>query len=615
MTLGMSLWLAALPTLAHAITMNLVSTTTITSAISVDEYRLPSPGTDLYVARINLCTQGIYLDADRFSTTFESTGTFASGIGATLAVNGDFYATGPTRVYGEAMGGGVRWPTLNSGAGTEYNGEWYYGDYGWIGFAHDAVVYTHAGWVKDNAAQFGGNLGGWSPATKRPTPPPGMLAIASGFPEVVVEGQARTCSSPTASSCFPERSDMRARHPRTAIGVTQDLQTLFLVVADGRTSSNAGLYGSELADVMGQLGAYEAFNLDGGGSSQMWASGGRGYLNDVNGNNYGSGTRSVLNHWGVQTQNSALRPSRPGHCVTASPCGVLPPAGGTIDDSDLCARRFGAESTWRPVSVGVGGSGRWTNAFASDAPDNWAWWRLDFEQAGTYQVEVSTDPTYSIHNDVRYEIRHDGTSTFVEFDPTGPGQWKTLGTWDFAAGPDQWVAFYDDETSSPGSNQHIFLDAVRVTRVGGWCGDATCDAGEACACTSDCPVVAEVPGNGADDDCDGTVDETPPPPDTPDPPPDTPEPPSDTPSDTRPPDPADTPSPGDTPGGGPGITLPDSADPDRDTAAGGGPAGIDPGGLIPTGGTCSGCDATSPGPTAGLWLVAWAAARRRRTGP
>jgi len=55
--------------------------------------------------------------------------------------------------------------------------------------------------------------------------------------------------------------------PRSAAGLTQDSRTLLLVVADGRQSMARGLTLSELAELMRSLGAWNALNLDGGGSS------------------------------------------------------------------------------------------------------------------------------------------------------------------------------------------------------------------------------------------------------------------------------------------------------------------------------------------------------------
>lgn len=58
-------------------------------------------------------------------------------------------------------------------------------------------------------------------------------------------------------------------HPRTAMGVTKDGGTVLLVTVSGRSISYRGMRQSELADFMIQLGAYQAINLDGGGSTEM----------------------------------------------------------------------------------------------------------------------------------------------------------------------------------------------------------------------------------------------------------------------------------------------------------------------------------------------------------
>jgi hypothetical protein len=61
-----------------------------------------------------------------------------------------------------------------------------------------------------------------------------------------------------------------ARHPRTAIGIARDGRRLLLVVVDGRQAPYSdGMSLRELADLMLALGAREALNLDGGGSTAM----------------------------------------------------------------------------------------------------------------------------------------------------------------------------------------------------------------------------------------------------------------------------------------------------------------------------------------------------------
>ena len=61
------------------------------------------------------------------------------------------------------------------------------------------------------------------------------------------------------------------RHPRTIIGYTADGWVYFIVV-DGRFPSQAdGMSIAELEVLCESLGLYEALNLDGGGSSALWA--------------------------------------------------------------------------------------------------------------------------------------------------------------------------------------------------------------------------------------------------------------------------------------------------------------------------------------------------------
>ncbi len=58
------------------------------------------------------------------------------------------------------------------------------------------------------------------------------------------------------------------RAPRTALGLTKDGH-IILAVIDGRQSHSVGLTLLELARFMQELGAVDAMNLDGGGSSEM----------------------------------------------------------------------------------------------------------------------------------------------------------------------------------------------------------------------------------------------------------------------------------------------------------------------------------------------------------
>ena len=60
-------------------------------------------------------------------------------------------------------------------------------------------------------------------------------------------------------------------HPRTAIGIDHDTAQLLLLVVDGRQPFSRGSTMKELAKLFQRLGAEDALNLDGGGSSIMLA--------------------------------------------------------------------------------------------------------------------------------------------------------------------------------------------------------------------------------------------------------------------------------------------------------------------------------------------------------
>lgn len=297
------------PALASAVNITSESESQPYPGVTVVEGETSSPQTNFYAAFIELCHDYIHIDASASNST-QTSGQWASSQGAQLAVNGDFFRWGSDGmyVYGDAAGGGQRWPSIHTGRDSAYSSEWFYERYGWIAFGEDFVEYSNTEWIKERWDDFGADQG-WMPKTVTKEIPEGTEALISGFPQLVVEGEPIECSSPTSSDCFPDRSDMRDRHPRTAMGLTEDRTTFILLVVDGRSSSSVGMYGTELADLMGQLGAHVAINLDGGGSSQMWVEG----QGTINSPSDGS-PRSVPNSWGVFAGSGGGLPRPPGSC-------------------------------------------------------------------------------------------------------------------------------------------------------------------------------------------------------------------------------------------------------------------------------------------------------------
>lgn len=68
---------------------------------------------------------------------------------------------------------------------------------------------------------------------------------------------------------FNNNSFHQNRHPRTAVAITND-QRFFLVTIDGRSFQAYGMTIPELTNFLIDLGAKDALNLDGGGSTSMW---------------------------------------------------------------------------------------------------------------------------------------------------------------------------------------------------------------------------------------------------------------------------------------------------------------------------------------------------------
>ena len=115
------------------------------------------------------------------------------------------------------------------------------------------------------------------------------------YPRTVVSGNPKNVGLGQTLDTEGERTDASARHPRTSIGFSEDGSKIIMMVIDGRGAS-AGVTTSMLADVMRFAGAYEAVNLDGGGSSTLYteALGVRNECSDGNERAVGNAVFAVL---------------------------------------------------------------------------------------------------------------------------------------------------------------------------------------------------------------------------------------------------------------------------------------------------------------------------------
>ncbi len=102
----------------------------------------------------------------------------------------------------------------------------------------------------------------------------------------------------------------RGPHPRTAVGIRDNGNTLVLVVIDGRKKGVAvGTSLKETADIMLKYGCTDAVNLDGGGSSMLGIRNPKTGKMEVNNNPSDGRERSVANVLGVVVAPKRARAS------------------------------------------------------------------------------------------------------------------------------------------------------------------------------------------------------------------------------------------------------------------------------------------------------------------
>jgi exopolysaccharide biosynthesis protein len=120
----------------------------------------------------------------------------------------------------------------------------------------------------------------------------GVWNTLSFGPAVVEDGQIVDGIEDVEVDTNVGNHSIQGDQPRTAVGVIDENHLVFVVV-DGRSPGySAGVTMTELAQIMVDLGATTAYNLDGGGSSTMVFNGS--LVNDPLGNGEERGTSDIL---------------------------------------------------------------------------------------------------------------------------------------------------------------------------------------------------------------------------------------------------------------------------------------------------------------------------------
>lgn len=252
----------------------------------------------IYAAVIDLCAAGVTLRATAESEHHRTVPSYASLVGADLAINADFYNTSTFRPTSPAVHGGVSWGARDTDA------------LGFLAFGVDRALVSPLGEVH-------APLPSW------------MREVVGGRPLLVRSGEA---VRNTGDLCT-------VRHPRTMAGLSADRRRLILAVVDGRSSASIGMTCAEESALLIELGVDIGMNLDGGGSSTMWLRG------DGVVNRPSDGTpRSVSNHLAIFADGSGA----PSSCMPYAPYeleALTPAIEGTLDTDvdgdgmgDLCVR-------------------------------------------------------------------------------------------------------------------------------------------------------------------------------------------------------------------------------------------------------------------------------------
>lgn len=184
---------------------------------------------------------------------------FAEAYDVDIAVNGGFYDVANHDPIGLTMGEGALWEDSRD-----------YEKYGYVAFG------------EGNRVEIS------TPAEVLDKPKPWMEHIVSGTPLLVEDGEIAVEHG---------GNNLARKHPRTAIGLDEEGRTLILAVVDGRWPGQShGMSLTELADLMKDLGANRALNLDGGGSTTLYIRNADGVVNRPS----GGSERAVSNLLGVR---------------------------------------------------------------------------------------------------------------------------------------------------------------------------------------------------------------------------------------------------------------------------------------------------------------------------
>ncbi|HUS67207.1 MAG TPA: phosphodiester glycosidase family protein [Kofleriaceae bacterium] len=290
----------------------------ITYTVWLDE-ALPAR---IHVVAVDLTASSIDLVATAEDQRGKKPSAFAATAGAVLAVNGDYFSPNGFVPAGLARGQSQTW----AGSSDDETS-------GFIRFHRD-VARTQ--------------LRISPPSDLVDDVPEQTVGVISGHPMLVQGGAALSafdCKDDIAMPCEPA--------PRTAVAMSPDENTLYVIVVDGWQAESLGMTARQLGVfIAGKLDAHEGLLLDGGSASAMWLAG------ELVSSPSDGVERPVANHLAVRYGELPTGVIQ-GH-VTERSVGGTRIAGATVTIDDGREKTYDGDNLWTFTATP-----RWTCVTAS----------------------------------------------------------------------------------------------------------------------------------------------------------------------------------------------------------------------------------------------------------
>lgn len=194
----------------------------------------------IHVLEVDLTSSEISLHATEEANRGATASGYSAQSGAQMVINGDYFSPLDFSTAGLAMGNAAIW---SDSADDGFSG--------FVRFDRTGVrTYVSISPPEDVVAADDLEVG--------------TQGVVGGRPMLVRAGVAVTtfnCTDTVAMSC--------ERAPRTAVALSENGATLWLVVVDGWQAGSLGMTAAELATFLDGIGAYEALMLDGGAASTL----------------------------------------------------------------------------------------------------------------------------------------------------------------------------------------------------------------------------------------------------------------------------------------------------------------------------------------------------------